>query len=894
MLMQPVKTNQIDRLGTMYEIVRYWADFTPDAPAIVASGLSPLTYHGLLGVIDAIGGALNASDIGRGDRVAIVHSGGAGMAAVIMGVSSYATAVPLNPKLTAGEFAVNLHSLGVVAVAVEQGVGEAVRAAADKLGLAVLEIEPAPGMVAGTVGLRGSLAGSPRHLGPAEPDDVAVVLSTSGTTSASKLVPIKHHQMIARGKDTAQRFGVRQADRVLNMMPMFHIGGLGAGLHYLLFSGAAMIPVPQLDVPTIFDHLAEFQPTFLMGTYTIYHAISAQADRFEETVASASPHIRVIRSGTGRLETRIARELETLFHAPVIQAYGSSETGFMAAEPLPPKVRKAGSVGLTASTEVAILDGTGARLGPGNRGEVVVRGPMIIDGYDNNPEANRAAFSNGWFRTGDQGYFDSDGYLFLTGRLKEMINRGGQKITPNEVDDALLAHPDVQAAAAFPVPHSTLGEEIAAAVVLELGADLSEETLSQFLRDRLTAFKVPRRLLFVDEISKGPTGKVQRHKLAAAFGLESAANPERSRGSSDPQVPTALESKLLDIWAKSLDIKSLGLHDNFFLLGGDSLQAVDLFMHIKEALGHRLPRAILFEAGTVAEMAKRITADLPSQCLVPIQPEGERPPFFCVHDQNGHVLNFRDLARHLGTKQPFYGIQAVGLDGKSMPFTRMDDMVEQYVRDIRKIQPVGPYYIGGYSFGGRVAYAMAQQLRAEGETVALLALLDTYYLDGRKFAGIRHWLNRHRDRIAKLRLLEIPSYFASRIRALAEIVESVHRSNLLPAAWRFFECRNRPVPRFLWHLAAANDAIRRSDCPQPYDGDAVLFKAELPALKHSDIHDGWHKLIKGPLEIRPVPGQHFDFIMEPHVHTLAAELSTCLSRVQDRHTPQAKKRAAAG
>ncbi|MDH3700373.1 MAG: non-ribosomal peptide synthetase [Alphaproteobacteria bacterium] len=878
----------------MYEIVRYWADTTPDAPAIAASGLSPLTYHGLLGVIDEIGGALSASGLGRGNRVAIVHSGGAGMAAAIMGISSYATAVPLNPKLTAGEFAVYLHSLGVVAVAIEQGSGDAVRRAADKLGLAVLEIEAVPGPVAGKVRLRGSPAGLPRHFGPAEPDDVAVVLSTSGTTSASKLVPVKHHQMIARGEDTAARFGLRQTDRVLNMMPMFHIGGLGAGLHYLLFSGAATIPVPRLDVPTIFDYLAEFQPTFLMGTYTIYHAISAQADRFEETIASASPHIRVIRSGTGRLETRIGRALETLFDAPVIQAYGSSETGFMAAEPLPPKARKAGSVGLTAGTEVRILDDTGARLGPDQRGEVVVRGPMIFDGYDDASEANRTAFSKGWFRTGDQGYFDSDGYLFLTGRLKEMINRGGQKITPNEIDDALLAHPGVQAAAAFPVPHSTLGEEIAAAVVLEPGVALAEETLSRFLRGRLATFKVPRRLLFVDEIPKGPTGKVQRYKLAAAFDLVRSAGPDQCRDSLESQAPTALESKLQDLWAQSLDVKTVGLHDNFFLLGGDSLQAIDLFMLIEEALGHRLPRAILFEAGTVAEMAKRIEADLPSQCLVPIQPEGERPPFFCIHDQNGHVLNFRDLARYLGPAQPFYGIQAVGLDGKSMPFTRMDDMVAQYVRDIRKIQPVGPYYIGGYSFGGRVAYAMAQHLRAEGETVALLALLDTYYLDGRKFAGIRHWLNRHRDRIAKLRLLEIPSYFASRIRALAEIVESVHRSNLLPAAWRFFERRGRPVPRFLWHLAAANDAIRRSDCPQPYDGDAVLFKAELPALKHTDIHAGWHKLIKGRLEIKPVPGQHFDFIMEPHVHTLAAELSACLSQVQDRLTPQAKRRTAAG
>ncbi len=629
MMIQPTKSRLTDRPGTMYEAVRRWAEITPDAPAIAARGLSPLTYRDLLGVIDGIGGALNASGLGRGDRVAIVHPGGADLASAIMGVSSYATAVPLNPSLTAGEFAGYLHTLDVDAVAVARGAGARVRIAADKLGLAVLDIEPAAVSVAGKVGLWGATAGPPENPGPAAPDDVTVILSTSGTTSASKLVPIKHRHMIARGEDTAARFGMGPGDRVLNMMPMFHIGGLGAGLHYLLYSGAATLPIPQLDVPTIFQHLEDFQPTFLMGTYTIYHAIDAQADRYERAIALAAPHIRVIRSGTGKLEPEIAQKLETIFEAPVIQAYGSSETGFMAAEPLPPKRCKPGSVGLTASTEVIILDDAGTTLQPGRRGEIVVRGPMIFDGYENAPETNRTAFSDGWFRTGDQGYFDQDDYLFLTGRLKEMINRGGQKITPNEVDDALLAHPGVEAAAAFPVPHPTLGEEIAAAVVLAPGAVVREETLSEFLRGRLASFKVPRRLLFVDEIPKGPTGKVQRHKLTEAFHLDVSATaaPQPTGTQAEPQTgqhtPSALERRLQALWAESLGIDAVGLHDNFFMLGGDSLQAIDLFLNIEQTLGHRLPRAILFEAGTVAEMAKRIEAGAPSQCLVPIQPEGD-------------------------------------------------------------------------------------------------------------------------------------------------------------------------------------------------------------------------------------------------------------------------------
>jgi thioesterase domain-containing protein/acyl carrier protein len=542
------------------------------------------------------------------------------------------------------------------------------------------------------------------------------------------------------------------------------------------------------------------------------------------------------------------------------------------------------------NSEVAIMDEDGQILDPDQRGEVVVRGPLLFDRYENDPEANAAAFVDGWYHTGDVGYFDADGYLFLTGRLKEMINRGGQKIAPSEIDDALNAHPAVMAASAFPVPHLTLGEEVAVAVTLEAGSSVKEESLSDFLRERLAGYKMPRRYIFVDEIPKGPTGKVQRHKLAAAFGL--AGGVAATTAAAEARPATALEAKLQVLWATALGRDHVGLYDNFFLLGGDSLQAVDLFLAIEAEIGRRLPRAVLFEAGTVAEMAACIESDTPSGCVVPIQTEGERPPFFCVHDQDGHVLNFRDLARHLGTKQPFYGLQYVGLNGEEAPFTRMEDMATHYVREIRKIQPTGPYYIGGYSFGGRVAYAMAQQLRASGESVALLALLDTYYLIGQKNVGIRQWLARHCERIAKLSPREVPAYLALRVQNVMIVSKVALQSRLIPALWHIYERLDRPVPRFLHQPTVVNDVIRRNDRPRPYEGDVVLFQAELPASKHEEVHEGWRNLIKGGLEIRPVPGRHSDFLTEPHVCTLAAELSACLGERRERHSQSARNRDA--
>jgi thioesterase domain-containing protein len=316
------------------------------------------------------------------------------------------------------------------------------------------------------------------------------------------------------------------------------------------------------------------------------------------------------------------------------------------------------------------------------------------------------------------------------------------------------------------------------------------------------------------------------------------------------------------------------------MLGGDSLQAVDLFLGIEKELGRRLPRSVLFEAGTVAEMAKCIEEITPSPCLVPIQPKGDRPPFFCVHDGNGEVLNYRDLARLLGEAQPFYGIQCRGLDGEEEPFTRIEDMAAHYVGEIRKVQPGGPYFLGGYSFGGRVAYVMAQQLRAGGEEVALLALFDSASAYGQRRSGLGDWLAHHYERLRALPLSRVPAYLWLRVGNLAGMMYRGLRRRSFSMAWRYFKSRGRPIPRILRYPVGANDLIRRDYRARPYDGDATLFKAERYAWTHADAHDGWFELIKGKLEIRPISGRHYEIVKQPHVQTLAAELLDALDQAQ--------------
>jgi acyl-CoA synthetase (AMP-forming)/AMP-acid ligase II len=348
---------------------------------------------------------------------------------------------------------------------------------------------------------------------------VALVLHTSGTTSRPKLVPLTHRNVCASAHHIAATLELSPMDRCLNVMPLFHIHGLMAAVLASLEAGGSVFCTPGFSALKFFSWLQEADPTWYTAVPTMHQAILARAERNPRILAAA--RLRFVRSSSSSLPPRVMAELEKTFRAPVIEAYGMTEAAHqMASNPLPPRPRKPGTVGVAAGPEVAVMDEEGRILPAGSPGEVVIRGPNVTPGYQANPGANATSFTHGWFRTGDQGVLDPDGYLTITGRLKEIINRGGEKISPREVDEVLLDHPAVQQAVAFAVPHPTLGEEVAAAVVLRDGARATEEELRAFASGRLAPFKVPRTLLFLEEIPKGPTGKLQRIGLAAKLGLD--------------------------------------------------------------------------------------------------------------------------------------------------------------------------------------------------------------------------------------------------------------------------------------------------------------------------------------------------------------------------------------
>ena len=488
-----------------------------DAVAIAAHDAKPLTYGALRALVGRTVGALNDLGIGRGDRVAIVLPNGPEMATAFLCVASAAASAPLNPAYKQDEFEFYLADLAAKALIVEAGSSSPAIAAAEKLGVNLITLTREPEAGAGAFRLSGPAKGEAARAGPAEADDVALILHTSGTTSRPKIVPLAQANIWTSARNIASSLELSANDRALNVMPLFHIHGLIAGLCAPLSRGGSIFCTPGFNALKFFTEMEEAKPTWYTAVPTMHQAILTRAGRHKEVIARN--RLRFVRSSSSSLPPTVIGELEAVFKCPVIEAYGMTEaTHQMASNPLK-GVRKPGSVGVAAGPEIAIMDEAGRLLGEGETGEVVIRGENVTSGYENNPKANAQAFVNGWFRTGDQGVIDADGYLSLTGRLKEIINRGGEKISPREVDEALMNHPAVLQAVTFALPHPMLGEDVGAAVVLREGASATEQDLHAFVSERLAAFKTPRKILFLAEIPKGATGKLQRIGLAQKLGL---------------------------------------------------------------------------------------------------------------------------------------------------------------------------------------------------------------------------------------------------------------------------------------------------------------------------------------------------------------------------------------
>ncbi len=582
---------------TLYQVFETKAKTNPSDAAIEAPSREALDFWNLGKHINATIACLNEAGIGRNDRVALVLPNGPEMGAAFLAVGAAATCAPLNPGYRKSEFEFFLSDLNAKALLIQAGMDSPARDVAAERKIPIIELQPSLDDPAGVFSLRCGTRHTISHGGPAQPGDIALVLHTSGTTSRPKIVPLTHRNICTSAHNIGLTLDLSSKDRCLNVMPLFHIHGLIAGILSSLAAGGSTVCMSKFSAAGFFELLHQYKPSWYTAVPTIHQTLLSKLDEHRDQLENH--RLRFIRSSSAALPPQVMADLEEAFGVPVLESYGMTEAAHqMASNPLPPLTRKPGSAGLAAGPEVAIMDEKGNLLPPGEKGEIVIQGDNITSGYEGNEQANAEAFTNGWFRTGDQGYLDNEGYLFITGRLKEIINRGGEKVSPREIDELLVEHPDVSQAVAFALPHPSLGEDIAAAVVLHEGANLTEAALRDYLFGKIADFKIPSQLLIVDMIPKGPTGKVQRIGLAEKF------SDLLTRDHLAPE--SDLEKTIADIIKEVLGAENISMNDNFFALGGDSIRATQAAARIRATFQVELPIITLFRKPTVIELANEV------------------------------------------------------------------------------------------------------------------------------------------------------------------------------------------------------------------------------------------------------------------------------------------------
>ncbi len=589
---------------TIHEIIKTRAARNPDATAVAAPGRRPLSYDRLLQQVESTVAALRGFGVNSTDRVAMVMPNGPEMAVAFTAVAAGAACAPLNPSYRENEFDFLLSDLNARALIIAAGMASPAREVARQHDIPILELSWSAETEAGLFVLTGKASSAAGSGGFSAPEDVALVLHTSGTTARPKMVPLTQANICSSGRNISSTLQLTEHDRCLNVMPLFHIHGLIGALMSSLAAGASVVCSPGFAAETFFEWVDSCQPTWYTAVPTIHQAILGRAEANREIIRRRP--MRFIRSSSASLPEATMAELERVFGTQVIEAYSMTEASHqMTSNPLAPLPRKPGSVGMAAGPDVAIMGQTGNLLPAGEIGEVVIRGSSVTDGYEGNPAANQSAFTHGWFRTGDQGLFDADGYLFLKGRLKEIINRGGEKISPREVDDVLLQHPAVAQAVAFAVPHPTLGEDVAAAVVLKTHASATESEIRTFAAGRLADFKVPKQLLILEEIPKGPTGKVQRIGLAEKLADELV----RKRESNFVAAESSVETELTGMWERLLKTSRVGVRDDFHALGGDSLAMAAMLTEVEERFNREIPVDSFLGSPTIETLVRCIEAD---------------------------------------------------------------------------------------------------------------------------------------------------------------------------------------------------------------------------------------------------------------------------------------------
>ncbi len=856
-----------------------WAAETPHAPALAAPGRESLTYSALWSHVAAASDAFQRAGIDAGSVATLALPNGPTFVTATLAITLQSACAPLDLGLTKDEYRSYLPRIGPSALIFEEGRNLAAVEVARELGIRLIAIRSSKDAPAGVFSIA-NIEG-PTKERPRRQTDAAFVLLTSATTDVPKLVPWSRSNVRAGMAQDRRMLEITSADRFLSLMPLCH----GSGLYTLLtmlFSGASVYCLSPFELAGFLEALQVFRPTSFTAGPAMHRIILSQAREAPDFFRGIP--LRFIRSVGTPAQPGLLATIEEILGAPVIDSYGLTE--MIGPTRSTPALRKPGSVGKSIDAELAIMDDLGRLQPPETEGEVVVRGPMLMSGYLDDPEANQAAFhEDGWFRTGDIGRLDHEGYLFLVGRRKEIINRGGKKIVPQEVDNALAAHPDVSEVAAFAIPHPSLGEDVAAAVVLREGSTISELELRRFAALRLAAHKVPRRIIFVECIPRTTLGKAKRSTLAEQF-RDLSAVPARAQPSANESEPTGTELRLIEIWRRILGIEQIAVQDDFFELGGDSLTAALMLTQAAQAFDisqHSVPEAVFFDQPTVAALARMLQdctnsagdeLRLPNRVLL-LRNSGSRIPIFCFSTTTLDPHRFRHLSRSLGPGQPFI-VVCPSPAVQDHRHVNMAEVARQSVASIRALRKHGPYILGGYCYGGVVAFETALQLTAEGEDVALLALFDTPTPGYPKIA--RQWKPYLRQGAAIFRGLKWTNVSLT-ARDLAS-----HFHTLLRIATRRWSAKANRLFASEGAVGSRteedwNSVLMRNYVPRVLSSPIVHFSAADDPVSTQVLSDprlAWRDFAGAGFESHLVPGDHVSLLEETNAPALAARLEAIL------------------
>lgn len=846
------------QLTTIGEAIRFRAERAPGEPAIVSSRFAPLSYRELQNVIRDARHALRAAGFTRGARIAVAMPNGPQAALAIVAVSCSAVSIPLNPRQTLREIETGFASLPPDAVLLVKGSDSVVRRVADRLGIRILEaVRSQDGGLGFSIDApEASLAAALREPDEPDPDAPAFILQTSGTTAKPKLIPTAHRNMLAAAARVQSWFDLTPQDRCLCVSPVFYAHGLHVMIFTPLLSGGS-IAFPK--DPSRFDYAEWFEalrPTWYSAGPTLHRLV------FDQTPSRADPKaghsLRFILSGGAPLSRDILEGLPQRFGVPVVEHYGSSEGMQICSNQLKPGRSRLGTVGIPAPDTVMIMADDGSKLPAGHRGEILVGGPTVVAGYLNAPEISHAAFVNGWFRTGDIGSIDEDGFLTLHGRKDDLINRGGEKISPVEIDEALLRHPAVAEAAAFSVAHSRLGEDVAAAVVLRPGMTVTSIELRRYLQDQLASFKVPGQIIIRNQLPKGKTGKIVRREIGSSLEETVAAGAKTvAQQSEENAAINTLVVQLTELWERLLKTSPVSIDDDFSEKGGDSLLAMEMLSEVERLTGQTVPTTILFEARTIRQLSQMLFEQhIQPKPVTKMNPSGSLPPVFLFHgDYNGGGLYAARLAALLGSEQPLFVVAPHDLGQKPVPLS-IQAIAADRLPLVREAQPKGPYRLTGYCLGGLIAFEVARQLIASGEKVEMVSMIDSPTVSGRlSFKLLLSAMRRARPLAGAQadRVMKRIYFYCSQIDRPMESLKSWLRNVF---RWRHNE---RDA-----NLFAAMDYA-----PNPVAVPVLYFTAEYGSA-------GWRQ-VSSDIETIELVGDHSEVVRDPaNLAKIASHLRTRL------------------